>query len=68
MATGSSYPDITVPFRVTATASQNVTNIAAVDNPNEFIRCTAAGTLPTTDTGVCTLDVTNSDPAVLFIP
>lgn len=68
VANGSSYPDITVPFRVTATANQTVTNIAAVNNPNEINRCNASGLLPSTDTASCTGDVTNSDPAVLSIP
>lgn len=68
VASWSSYPDITVPFRVTATANQTVTNIAAVDNPNETNRCNASGLLPSIDTASCTGDTTNSDPAVLSIP
>ncbi len=69
VASGSSYPDITVPFRVTATTGQTVTNIAAVDNPLEVNRCMADGSaLPATAGGTCTRDVNNSDPAVLYIP
>lgn len=68
VAWGSSYPDIRVPFRVTATSYQNVTNIAAVDNPGEIGRCISGGGLPATDTALCTLDTTNSDPAVLYVP
>ena len=69
VASGSSYPDITVPFRVTATTGQTVTNIAAVDNPLEVNRCMADGSaLPATAGGICTRDVNNSDPAVLYIP
>jgi len=69
VASGSYYPDITVPFRVTATASQTVINIAAVDNPNESSRCMSTGSLlPMTDSAYCTRDPQNSDPAVLTIP
>lgn len=68
IAIWASYPDITVPFRVTATAGQAVTNIAAVDNPNEINRCNVSGLLPATDTAICTRDITNSDIAVLSIP
>ncbi len=68
VASGASYPDITVPFRVTATAGQSVTNIAAVTNPLEVNPCNADGSMPATDSAVCTRDPLNSDPAVLTIP
>lgn len=69
IAPGASYPDITVPFRVTATAGQSVANIAAVDNSTETRPCiNVLGALPALATATCTLDTTNSDPAVLFIP
>jgi uncharacterized repeat protein (TIGR01451 family) len=68
VASGSTYPDITVPFRVTATAGQTVTNIAAVDNPLEVNRCMADGSaLPATVSATCTRDANNSDPAVLTV-
>ena len=68
VASGSSYPDITVPFRVTATAGQTVTNIASVTNPLEVNQCNTDGSLPATDSALCTRDPLNSDPAVLYIP
>lgn len=69
VTSGSVYPDITVPFRVTATAGQSVTNIAAVDNPLEVNRCMATGSLlPVTSSTYCTRDSLNSDLAVLYIP
>ena len=67
VSSGSSYPDISVPFRVTAISGQTVTNIAAVDNPNETNRCNTDGSLPATDSTSCTLDPKNSDPAVFTI-
>ena len=56
-------------MRVSAVGTATVTNIAAVSNPNEVPtgRCMASGGLPTTDTGVCTLDASNSDPAVFGV-
>jgi uncharacterized repeat protein (TIGR01451 family) len=68
VGSGSTYPDITIPFRVTATAGQSVTNIAAVDNPLEENRCmTTTSLLPTTSSTYCTRDTLNSDPAVLTV-
>ncbi len=67
VSSGSSYPDITVPFRVTATAGQTVTNIAAVTNPLEVNPCNTDGSMPSTDSALCTRDPLNSDPAVLTV-
>jgi uncharacterized repeat protein (TIGR01451 family) len=69
VGSGATYPLITVPVIVTATAGQSVTNIAAVDNPLEANRCMLTGsTLPATDSAYCTRDPLNSDPAVLTVP
>jgi hypothetical protein len=68
VGSGASYPLITVPVIVTATAGQSVTNIAAVDNPNEANRCNTDGSMPVGAGASCNKDPNNSDPAVIIIP
>jgi uncharacterized repeat protein (TIGR01451 family) len=68
VGSGASYPLITVPVIVTATAGQSVTNIAAVDNPNETNRCNTDGSMPVGAGASCNKDPNNSDPAVITIP
>jgi uncharacterized repeat protein (TIGR01451 family) len=65
---GGTYSDITVPVIVTVTAGQSVTNIAAVDNPNEVNRCNTDGSMPANATASCNKDPNNSDPAVISVP
>lgn len=63
----ASFPDITIPVKVTTTSSQTILNIAAVDNPLEGGRCKADGSMPSSASEYCTKDTKNSDPAYLYV-
>lgn len=67
VASGSSYPDITVPVKVTLGAGTSATNYAVVYNPYELNPCTL-GSTPTGNETSCDKDPANIDPAVISVP